>query len=301
MRMAEAFKLTLPGVEMLHEQGIGTLIDRLKVPAGLHGAVRTRAAPASLHGVGLDVHRVAVLEARQATGASRARASRRARGLGSRFVKRPSLRRGERVWLPGHSPVSGGIGQLDRQLEVRSAVPSPPSAIALHFHVPSYTRRGHYFDMESLGYVILASWRHDLARPGPIKLQHPYRPTSVWITMALSSEADQGLHIANELPPTADPSSLVAELTVADPPTRSIRGTVLSELTDLSELAAIEWLGLELSFGAGVDIREFGFAGPIKPLIDATRRSLGGIAAEGQLTIDCTISGFAPIGRAAAL
>ena len=93
--------------------------------------------------------------------------------------------------------------------------------------------------------------------------------------MALTSEADQGLHIANELPPTADPSSLVAELTVADPPTRSIRGTVLSELTDLSELAASEWLGLELSFGAGVDIREFGFAGPIKPLIDATRPLLG--------------------------
>jgi hypothetical protein len=148
---------------------------------------------------------------------------------------------GERVWLPGHSPVSGGIGQLDRQLEVRSAVPNPPSAIALHFHVPSYTRRGHYFDMESLGYVILASWRHDLTRPGPVKLIDPYWPTSVWITMELSSEADQGLHIANEFPPRPDPSSLVADLTVADPPTQSIRGTVLSELTDLAELALSEW------------------------------------------------------------
>ena len=78
---------------------------------------------------------------------------------------------GDRVWLPGHSPVSGGKGQLERQLEVLAAVPDPPSALALHFHVDGYTRSGQYFDMESLGYVVLAAWRHDLSHPRPVKLR----------------------------------------------------------------------------------------------------------------------------------
>jgi hypothetical protein len=35
------------------------------------------------------------------------------------------LEAGARVWLPGHSPVSGGIGQLEHQRKILASVPKP--------------------------------------------------------------------------------------------------------------------------------------------------------------------------------
>lgn len=184
------------------------------------------------------------------------------------------LRPFESLWLPGHSPVSGGRGQLDRQLEIRAALPDPPPTIAMHFLVDSYTRRGHYFDMESLGYVVLAAWRHDLTRSSPVKLSDPFRPASIWLTMGVSEE-DMGLCVSEESPPKPEPGVVQFEAEVERPPTMSLKGTVLRELEAGSELDESLWLGLELTFGQGVDIGEFGFSGPIKPLIDATGPVLG--------------------------
>lgn len=90
---------------------------------------------------------------------------------------RERLDKGDGLWLAGHSPVSGGKGQLERQLEVRASLPHPPPAVGMHFLVDSYARRGHYFDMESLGYVVLASCRHDLTR-SPVKLAGPFCTTA---------------------------------------------------------------------------------------------------------------------------
>jgi hypothetical protein len=182
---------------------------------------------------------------------------------------------GERVWLPGHSPVSGGRGQLERQLQVLESVPVPPGAVSMHFRVPSYQRRGHFFDMESLGYVVLASWRHDLSRSGPVKKPKFYRPDSVWLTMVAGSEDEQGVELAHESPPAPEPDTVVTDLVIADPPRQSVRGAVIPELITTLELSDAPWLGLDLTFGANVDIGEFGFNGPIKPLIDAMSPLLG--------------------------
>lgn len=57
--------------------------------------------------------------------------------------------------------------------------------------------------------------------------------------------------------------------------TLSVRGTVIPELAECSELSESPWLGLKLTFGSQVEIAEFGFAGPIKPLIDAMGPVLG--------------------------
>ena len=182
-----------------------------------------------------------------------------------------------KVWVPGVPPVSGGKGHTaERHLEIAAALPVPPPNIAMHFRVDAYTRRGHYFDMESLGYVTLQSWRRDVpVFPGLRNVPNPYQPESIWLTMSLVPEADQGIEIGDEPPPTLDPPSVVVDLTVASPPNLSVRGTILPELADTSELLGADWLGLELTFGRKADIREFGFAGPIKPLIDAMRPLLG--------------------------
>jgi hypothetical protein len=186
------------------------------------------------------------------------------------------MRPGDTVWLPGHSPVSGGVGQAERQAAILEAVPLPPSRIALHFRVPSYTRRGHHFDMESLGYVVLATWRHDLSRKGPLKLPEPFKPDSIWITMKQVPESYQGLEIAyDEPPPSPSADALVFDGSIPNPPALSVRGTVLPELDGEAALADSDWLGLELVFGLGVDFAEFGFAGPIKPPIDAMSPLLG--------------------------
>ena len=52
-------------------------------------------------------------------------------------VEAGPLEPGDRVWIPGHSPVSGRTGQLERQLEILGLVPVPPPVIAMLFHVPS--------------------------------------------------------------------------------------------------------------------------------------------------------------------
>jgi hypothetical protein len=182
---------------------------------------------------------------------------------------------GERVWVPGHSPVSGGAGQLGRQGEVLAAVRKPPPAIALHFRVTSYTRRGHYFDMESLGYVVLAAWRHDLKYSRPVKLDDLYKPSSVWLTMATGADGVVGVEIAHEPAPEPQPEAVELDVAIAQPPTLSVRGTSIPELIDCLELSASPWLGLELTFGSQVDIAEFGFKGPIKSLIDAMYPVLG--------------------------
>jgi hypothetical protein len=181
----------------------------------------------------------------------------------------------ERVWLPGNSPVSGGRGQLERQLQVLESVPAPPRAISMHFRVPSYQRRGHFFDMESLGYVVLASWRHDLSRSGPVKKPEFYRPESIWLTMVAVADEDQGVELGHDPPPVPEPDAVLSHLVIADPARRSIRGTVIPEFITAVELSGAPWLGLDLTFGADVDIGEFGFLGAIKPLIDAMTPLLG--------------------------
>jgi hypothetical protein len=183
---------------------------------------------------------------------------------------------GDRVWLGGRSPVSGDMPrQLERQREVLAALEQPPPSIAMHFCVNSYTRRGHYFDMESLAYPVLATWRHDLTQsPKLVKLADPYRPRSVWLTM-ITTEEEQGMWLAYEPSPEPAPEIVQFEFDVGAPPTVSVRGTVIPELVERAELPDAPWLGLELRFDSEVDIAEFGFRGPIKPLIDAMRPILG--------------------------
>lgn len=192
----------------------------------------------------------------------------------AKLDQRPSLAPGQCVWLPGHSPGSGGAWDLERQIQVLAALPVPPPAITMRFRVPGFTRKGQRFDMESLGYVVLAAWRHDHAAGG--FLEDPYRPTSVWVTMAKAAPGEVGVALCHEYPPEPAPERVVLEFVISKPPAESSSGTVLAELAGASELSASDWLGVDLTFGPEVDIGEFGFYGPIKGLIDAMWPVLGG-------------------------
>jgi hypothetical protein len=65
---------------------------------------------------------------------------------------------------------------------------------------------------------------------------------------------------------------------IAGPPQQSVRrNDVLPELADVSQVGVDGAVGCYLRFGdAGVPIGDFGFDGPIKPLIDALWPMLGG-------------------------
>jgi hypothetical protein len=93
--------------------------------------------------------------------------------------------------------------------------------------------------------------------------------------MELAALDDQGMELAHEPPPEPRAEDMKVDVTIANPPAISVRGTTIPELVDHSVLSEAEWLGLELTFGAGVDIGEFGFYGPVKPLIDAMSPILG--------------------------
>jgi len=147
--------------------------------------------------------------------------------------------------------------------------------ISLGFYVDAFTRRGQEFDMESLAYVVLASWRHDLTRSSPIKVGNLYRPSSLWISMSIAGYGGQGLEIADEPPPSAPARSIVAELMISKPPTLSVAGNILPELTTSKVMNLAPYIGLDLTFRRGTDIGEFGFAGPVKPLIDCMSPILG--------------------------
>ena len=176
----------------------------------------------------------------------------------------PPLQQGEGRWVHGPSPVSGGRRQFERQIEILSSVPLPPPALGLHFHVRSLrSATGHWFDLENIAYVVIACWRHDHARPGPVKVDDYYRPQSIWATTQLMDKRGEGLQISHEAPPSLDESAVQVDVVIGKPPRQSTAGANLPELEGRSELSNRPWLGLELTFGAEVDIGEFGFYGPV--------------------------------------
>ena len=99
------------------------------------------------------------------------------------------------------------------------------------------------------------------------------RPTSVWVTVA--EGMDVGVLLTSTPPPPAPLDALT--LSVKSPRSRSTRPVVpMSELANLPRLGtADQTIGLELAFDADQSISDFGFTGPIKPLIDGMENILG--------------------------
>jgi hypothetical protein len=153
------------------------------------------------------------------------------------------LTRRERLWKA--AVIAAGVNQLSQP--------------ALHFVVGSFLRMGQPFDVDNLAKPVLECLGG--------------RPTSVWVTVKEGTGV--GVHVTSIPPPPAPLGAL--EFYVKTPRSRSARPVVqMGELADLPVLGtADQSIGLELAFDADEAIADFGFNGPVKPLIDGMENILG--------------------------
>lgn len=154
-----------------------------------------------------------------------------------------------------------GRGEREWQDAVRSAVPHPPTTIRLQFTVASLLRLGNRFDIDNMSKPVLDALGGEFE--------------SVWATVDVGN--NPGVLVSAEPPPRSDMGRWVS---ISDPPNRSIRRyDVLPELADVEPVGANSSLGCHLLFGdPDTPIGDFGFEGPIKPLIDVLWPLLGGEA-----------------------
>lgn len=130
----------------------------------------------------------------------------------------------------------------------------------LAFTVASNRRGGQNFDIDNLAKPVLEIVATD--------------PASIWVTVSVGTA--EGVLIDDAGPPIA--SSVEFEVDVPSPRRRSVRPLIpLVETHGMPVIEPIDaTVGLELSFDAASEpIGDFGFEGPIKPLIDALGDVLG--------------------------
>lgn len=143
---------------------------------------------------------------------------------------------------------------------VQAAALAPLTRPHLVFTVSSYRRGGQDFDIDNLAKPVL-----ETIAP---------QPATIWVEVQLG-EAEGVL--VDDAPPPAPPRHDVL-LDVALPRRRSVRPLIpLVETHGMSVLGELtSAVGIELHFDDAAErIGDFGFTGPIKPLIDALGNVLG--------------------------
>ncbi len=153
-------------------------------------------------------------------------------------------------------------GERDWRNAIASVGAQEIRALALRFTVASYKRRGHSFDIDNLCKPVLDELR--------------WKPDTIWARVEVGEEP--GLLIFDAPPPPAPATARLVD--IATPPSRSARTTGIPELMAESVLGGGEEdVGIELAFHSPeTRIEDFGFEGPIKPLIDGMFVVLGGAA-----------------------
>lgn len=165
------------------------------------------------------------------------------------------------VFVEGEPVLFMGRGERKWREKVRSAVALVPSSIRLQFTVASLLRWGNRFDIDNMCKPVLDALGAEF--------------DTIWATTVVGDRP--GVTIAGERPPAP---YLAAQAMIADPPRMSVRrDDVLAELVDATPIRDDGPLGCHLRFGdPDAPIGDFGFEGPIKPLIDALWPLLGGEA-----------------------
>jgi hypothetical protein len=130
----------------------------------------------------------------------------------------------------------------------------------LTFIVSGFRRGGQDFDVDNLAKPVLEIVSTD--------------PTSVWVRVEEGTR--EGVLIEDGVPPPAERTDLL--LDVLEPRRRSVRPAVpLQEASGMPVLGTANApIGLEIAFDDEMErIGDFGFAGPVKPLIDSLGTVLG--------------------------
>jgi hypothetical protein len=155
-----------------------------------------------------------------------------------------------------------GSGEAAWKATVRASGITGLTRPHLRFVVASLTRGGRPFDLDNLCSPVLG-----IVAPGPVE--------SVWATVEVGEP--EGVWVSEEAPPSP-PADAEVRLVIARPPVGSKRrDEPLPELRDAAPLGVGEPLGLHLAFhDPAARVGDFGFTGPVKPLIDALAPLFGG-------------------------
>ena len=165
----------------------------------------------------------------------------------------------EPVFVPGEPALFLTAREKEWKALVAQHCPVRLTRPRLGFTVASFRRRGHVFDLDNLTKPVL-----DVVG-GAVE--------SVWATVAEGQVP--GVSIGEGTPPP--PPRVDFRVSIADPPRRSVRtDQPLPELADVVPVGVNEHLGMRLALHGAQKIGDFGFEGPVKPLIDALAPVLGG-------------------------
>jgi hypothetical protein len=163
------------------------------------------------------------------------------------------------VWVPGSPAVYLGAGESawKKLLGGCGFMSSRPAMI---FTVSSWKRYGNWFDLDNLTWPVISALT--------------LVPDSIWSTVRRAEPV--GVTLWEQGPPAVDHEIAFARH-IAQPPLSSQAGIpALIELEGASVLGRAEPLGLELTFDdPAAPIGNFGFNGPVKPMIDALGPLLG--------------------------
>lgn len=166
----------------------------------------------------------------------------------------------EPVFVEGHPALFLTRGERLWREAIRATGISTIAYPHMTFTVTSFRRGGQDFDIDNLAKPVLEIVSSN--------------PTTVWATVHEGERS--GVLIEDAEPPT--PGRIDLALDVPSPRRRSVNPlTPLAETNGMNVLGSADApVGIELAFDAeGERIGDFGFEGPIKPLIDALGNVLG--------------------------
>jgi hypothetical protein len=163
-------------------------------------------------------------------------------------------------FVMGEPPSFFTRNEADWKAAIRRACSNTLQHPCLRFVVSSWQRCSNYFDLDNISKPVL-----DVVGK---------EATTVWVSEELGESS--GVAIGDEVPPL--PPELCEEpIYIANPPTQSVRSSIpLPELENRKMVGNDEPLGLVLTFDSNeARVGDFGFEGPIKPLIDRLGPLLG--------------------------
>jgi len=162
--------------------------------------------------------------------------------------------------IEGEPPTFRSPNEQAWQSAIRRVCPDSLKNPCLKFTVKSWLRNSNYFDLDNISKPVL-----DVVGK---------EATSIWVAVDIGEPA--GVVINDEIPPLL-PELCEGPIHIANPPVQSRRQSdPLSELEGRKIIGSTEPLGLIIAVDSDeVQIANFDFNGPIKPLIDKLGPLLG--------------------------
>lgn len=171
--------------------------------------------------------------------------------------KRRTPRRRSKLRVAGEPAIYMDRDEFEWSWRVSRVVKTPLSRPQLDFVVSSFDRYGHRFGLDELAKPVLDAV---VKRP----------PQSIWVRAEIGE--DPGVRIAESVPPF--PPHIDRSFEVEHLATRDSADAIKDELANVPTLVGGGFVGVYLSMGP-LDVRDFGFGGPVRIMFDALAAPLG--------------------------